>query len=109
MFSFTDRSIFNLVSVDLAGYSTVVPDFDVQFIGYRSDGSTVSAEFTGSGINFQNYSFEGLGFYDLTRVEVPTSLWSLDNLVVSVPEPGAGNLLVLGGLVLCTMKLRRRR
>jgi PEP-CTERM motif len=109
MFRFTDGSLFNLISVDLAGYSTAVPDLDIQFIGYHPDGSTVTTEFTGSGINFQSYYFKGLGFDDLTRVEVPviTTDWSLDNLVVSVPEPGSVGILVLGALIF-VIRTRRR-
>jgi hypothetical protein len=97
MFSFTDGSLFSLRSVDLAGYSDVVPDFTVAFVGYRTDGSTVSTSFSGTGIGFQPFYF-GSEFSDLTRVEIPTFGWSLDNLVVSVPEPSGfafGALAVL--------------
>lgn len=108
MFSFTDGSLFGLVSVDLAEYSTVVPDaVTVQFIGYYAGGGTITTSFTTDGIidgtgplaDFQTFTF-GSGWTGLTRVEVPGYGWSLDNLVVSVPEPASGTFLLLEGLVL---------
>jgi hypothetical protein len=110
VFSLTDGSLFGLDSVDLAGYSTVLPDFDVQFVGYHPDGSTVTAEFSGSGINFQTFSFTG--FSDVSYVEIPINEgflgeWSLDNLVVSTPEPSVGQFLLICGLLFCAAQLRR--
>jgi hypothetical protein len=92
----------------LTEYSTVVPDaVTVQFIGYYADGSAITTSFTTDGIidgtgplaDFQTFNF-GSGWTGLTRVEVPGYGWSLDNLVVAVPEPTSGALLLLGGLVL---------
>jgi hypothetical protein len=114
MFSFLYAPTFNLVSVDLAEYSTVVPDaVTVHFIGYRLDGSTVTTDFMTDGIidgtgplaDFQTFYF-GPEFSGLTRVEIPTSGWSLDNLVFTVPEPSAGTLLFLGGLALLARRPR---
>jgi len=102
-FSFTNGSSFNMVAVDLAEYSTVVPNaVTVPFYGYRADGSVVFTSFTTDGIidgagplaDFQTFYF-GPEFSNLLRVEIPTFGWSLDNLVVSVPEPGLGALLML--------------
>ena len=102
--------------MDLAEYSTVVPDaVTVQFIGYRVDGSTVTANLTTDGIidgtgpiaDFQTFNF-GPEFSNLTRVEIPTDGWSLDNLVVSIPEPGTWALLVAGGLLFGALKFRKR-
>src|SRR6266487_167941 len=43
MFRFTNGATFDLISVDLAEYSTVVPDArTVHFVGYRFDGSVVT-------------------------------------------------------------------
>jgi hypothetical protein len=107
MFNFTNGSLFGLLSVDLAEYSTVVPNaVTVQFIGYHRDSSTVTTSFTTDGIidgtgpmaDFQTFNFTG--FTDLARVEIPTFGWSLDNLVVSVPEPPIGALLLVGGLLI---------
>jgi hypothetical protein len=105
-FSFTNGSSFDPVSVDLAGYSSVVPDATIQFIGYRADGSTVTTSVQRHGIMFETYFF-GPEFSDVTRVEIPNFGWSLDNLVVSVPEPGALSLWLIGfGCV--AAKLRKR-
>ena len=111
-FSFINGSLFNLEFVDLAEYSTVVPDIvTVPFIGYRPDGSTVSTSHTTDGIidgigplaDFQTFSFKG--FTGLTRIEIPTYGWSIDNVRVSVPEPATWSLILVGGLML----LARRR
>jgi len=117
MFSLTNGSVFGLVSVDLAEYSTVVPyAVTVAFIGYRSDGSTVTNSFTTDGIidgtgplaDFQTFHFDNQ-FTGLARVQIPTYGWSLDNLFVSVPEPTAAALLVAGALTLGALRLRNRR
>src|SRR6266540_3288904 len=92
MFRFTNGTLFDLISVDLAEYSTVVPDArTVHFVGYRFDGSIVTQDFTTDGIidgtgpvvDFQTFHF-GPEFSGLTRVEIPTYGWSLDNLVLEV-------------------------
>jgi hypothetical protein len=95
MFNFTNGSSFDLLSVDLAGYSSVVPDATIEVVGYRADGSKVMTNVDRHGIIFQTLYF-GPEFSDLTRVEIPNSLWSLDNLAVSVPEPSAAGLWLLG-------------
>ena len=116
VFSFLDNSVFDLVSVDLAEYSTTVPNaVTVPFIGYRSDGSVVNASFTTDGIidgtgpiaDFQTFHF-GPEFSGLTRVEIPTFGWSLDNLVV-VPEPGTWSLIILGAGVASILFRNGRR
>jgi len=102
-----DGSTFGLVSVDLAEYSTVFTSPTVTFNGFKADGTTVSKTFTLDGVidgtgpaaDFQTFSF-GSEFANLVRVEVPTQGYSLDNLVVAVPEPSAGSLLILGCIVL---------
>jgi hypothetical protein len=114
-FSFINGSVFDMRSLDLAEYSTVVPDAEtVHFIGYRLDGSIVTANFTTDGIidgtgplaDFQTFYF-GPEFSDLARVEVPT-FGSLDNLVLSVPEPGTGALVILGAALLGVRFLKRK-
>ena len=116
LFSFTNGSLFGLSSVDLAEYSTVVPDATtVHFVGYHKDGSTVIADLTTDGIidgsgplaDFQTFNF-GPEFSGLTRVEIPTYGWSLDNLIVSVPEPTSVSLVLLGGFVLWGLRPCRR-
>jgi hypothetical protein len=110
-FNFTDGSIFGLVSVDLAEYSTLFQEpVTVEFIGFHPDGSTVTQSFTTDGIidgtgplaDFQTFNFTG--FNDLTHVEIPGPSdgdpYSMDNLVFSVPEPSEFALGALGALVL---------
>lgn len=96
-FSFINGSLFDLVSVRLAEYSTLAPDaVTVHFVGYRRDGSTVATDFTTDGVidwigpldDFQTFSFDGMGFTNLARVEIPTSGWSLDDLMLSVADAG---------------------
>jgi hypothetical protein len=107
-FSFINGDVFNLESVDLAEYSTVVPDaVTVHFVGYRHDGTIVTTDLTTDGIidgtgplaDFQTFTFDSR-FTGLDRVEIPTFGWSLDNLFVSVPEPSAFGLFALGALFL---------
>src|SRR5215471_5630316 len=50
LFSFTNGSTFDMISVDLAGYSSVVPDGTVQIVGYRPDNSTVQTNFSVSNL-----------------------------------------------------------
>ena len=116
MFSSTNGLLFGLVSVDLAEYSTVVPDaVTVRFVGYRLDGTVVSTNLTTDGVidgtgpiaDFQTFSF-GPEFSGLTRVETPTYGWSLDNLYLSIPEPGSGMLFLAGGALALALKRWRR-
>jgi hypothetical protein len=92
-FSFGDGSVFDLIAVDLAGYSDVVPDDIARFVGYRHDGTVVTTDFQMSDLLFRTYAF-GPEFRNLDRVEVPT--WgSLDNLVVGLAEPSAPGVLLM--------------
>lgn len=118
LFSFLDGAAFTLLSVDLGEYSTGQAEpLAVRLVGYRQDGSTLTTDLTTDGIiggtgplvDFQTFNF-GPEWSGLSRVEIPTALWSLDNLVVSIPEPGTWALLVLGGvLVGCRFWKRRQR
>ncbi len=107
MFSFTNRSVFDIVSVDLAGYSTVVPEGYFRFVGYRHSGEVVTNDITINGITFQTFTL-GPQFAGLDRVEIPSTPWSLDNLVLRVPEPGCA-VLAAWGLVLLAARWRMAR
>ena len=107
MFRFGTGSTFSLVSADLAGYSTVVPNVTAYFTGYQTGGSTVNANIPTSGITFQTYYF-GPEWSNLVRVEIPI-FGSLDNLVVSVPEPSAGILAIWGAALVGLAKWKKGR
>lgn len=111
-------SRFGLFSVDLSEFSTLYQlPRTVQFIGYRSDGTVVTADFTTDGTidgtgslpDFQTFYFDNR-FSDLLRFEVPTHTYALDNLVFFdvVPEPGTGALFVLGTALLGLRCFKRR-
>ena len=117
MFNSTNGSLFGVFSVDLAEYSTVVPDaITVSFFGYRFDGSVVTTNFTTDGIidgtgplnDFQTFYF-GSEFNNLSRVEIPTYGWSLDNLTVAIPEPSTFTLLLTGGALFAAFRFRKRK
>ncbi len=78
-----DNIGFRLVSVDLAGYSVVIPDFPASFEGHRSDGSVLTTNFAVSGLAFQTYYF-GPEFAELTNMLVTAG--ALDNLVAQMPS-----------------------
>jgi len=98
-FKFKDGSLFGIASVELAGFGSFSPEFAVNFVGYLSGGGTVTTSFSGSGIGFQTYYFSP-EWSNLTRVEIPSPNWSLDNLVINIPEPTSWTILHLGGVIL---------
>ena len=117
MFGLDDGSDFGLASVDLAEWSTAYPEaVTVPFVGYRRDGSTVTASFTTDGImdgtgplaDFQTVYF-GPEFAGVYRVRIPAYGWSLDNLVVSIPEPGTSTLLAIGAVLVALGSSKRKR
>lgn len=65
---------------------------------------------TGPLADFQTFDFANYPqFSGLTRVEIPTYGWSLDNLVVIIPEPNSSSLMLAGGLVLMLLHAYRNR
>jgi hypothetical protein len=109
MFSYQNGPAFGLISVDLARATIGFPDYTVNFIGYRPDGSTISTTFAGANIAFQTHYFGPEWLYGLTRVEIPNHTWSLDNLVVFIPEPATNALLIFAALAVGRLRLGRRR
>jgi hypothetical protein len=111
VFSFTNGSTFNLISLDLAGYSSVVPDITAQFVGYRADGSTVTTNVQRNGLTFKTFFFDRQ-FTNLTRVEVP-GFGSLDNLVVEalpiIPPPPALAIELIWSLSVAQRQTRQVR
>lgn len=115
-FSSLNGASFNLLSVDMAEYVFSTDPTTVQFAGYRHDGSIVTTAFTTDGINdrtgpltdFQTFWF-GSEFTELDRVEIPSHGWSLDNLVVFIPEPSALALFLLSASFLGWRWHRARR
>ena len=117
MFGFTNGFSFDLISVDLAELTSVVPSpVTVHVVGYRQGGSTVMIDFVTDGVidgtgpqpDFQTFHF-GTDWSGLTRVEFPNSGWSMDNLLVSIPEPSSLALLLWGGaLALGLLRWRTR-
>ena len=114
-FRFIDDTAFDLLSVDLAEYSTAFQEpLTVHFIGYHLDGSIVTTDVITDGIidgtgplsDFQTF-YLGPDFTGLTRVEMPFPGWSLDNVVVFVPEPSVGAQALLGAALLGLRFLRR--
>jgi len=97
---------FNLISVDLAEWSTGVPSpVTASFNGIKADGSVVSTSFTTDGVidgtgplaDFQTFHFDSR-FRDLVRVESPSWGYAIDNVTMDfvIPEPASGMLLGLG-------------
>jgi len=117
-FRFTDFSLFNLVSLDLAEYATSLPGpVSLHVVGYRNDMTTAITDITTDGINdgtgplqdFQTFHFDST-FASLYQVEILTDRFSIDNVVVGIPEPSTGGLLLLGAA--CAFgrsRIKRRR
>ena len=111
-----DGLLFGLFSVDLAERDRITPNsLTVEFIGYLADGSTVTTSFATDGIigvpgtpDFQTFYFGPEFHSGLTRVAIPPTGASLDNLFVFVPEPGTWALLLLAGGIAGLRLLRRK-
>jgi hypothetical protein len=110
--SFLDGAPFGLVSVDLADpLAPSLSPVSITFNGFRADGSMVSETFTTPGngaTTFETYSFGPDFAWGLTRVEIPSPVWAMDNIMY-VPEPGAGSLFLLGLLTLGWRAAQGRR
>ena len=102
-FSLINGDSFGLASVQLADpNSPSLSPVAILFKGYKSGGVTVTQTFTtpgGGATTFQNYLFNSDFASGLTSVDILSTRWAMDNLVV-VPEPSTLTLLSLGGLFL---------
>jgi hypothetical protein len=104
--SSVDGSLFNLVSLDFAEFSSPSAYYSPQvtIIGHRADGVDISAVMEadriidGHGIlnDFETILFSG--FENLVSLELPgVAGYSLDNIVIeSVPEPATVGLFLIG-------------
>ncbi len=94
--SFTFTQDFQLVSFQAAEYDSAGPQ-TLTVIGYRDDimGLRVTNTFTVNSLTFQTFYLDA-SFINVGRVDVLNARWSLDNLVISVPEPTTGSLALLG-------------
>ena len=108
--AFTSGSPFGLLAVDLA--DPVAPSLApiaITFNGFKADNSMVSQTFTvggGGSTTFQTFLFNPDFAFGLTRVEIPSPAWAMDNLVW-IPEPGTISLLLVGLLALvCRRRMR---
>jgi hypothetical protein len=89
--SFPSGIPFSLTSIDAAALPL---GGILHVVGYRRDGTTVANDFLPwAGGNFQTLQFSS-GFGDLDHLYVSGG-WALDNLVVGIPEPSAGMLMLL--------------
>ena len=97
--SLTNGSVFGAISVDLADpVSPSLMPVDITFKGFKLDGSTVSQTFTvggGGSTTFHTYQFNADFALGLSRVEIPSPYWAMDNLVW-IPEPSAMSLFLVG-------------
>jgi hypothetical protein len=110
-FSFVDGSLFGIRALDLAAFSEELPEIVIQLIGYRLDSTTISTSFDGYGIEWRTVEFDEQWASGLARVEIAPGVvsWSIDNLVVIIPEPASGSLFVLGTAATFLLRSRLRR
>ena len=112
-------ALFNLLTVDLAEYSTgSAGAHSLTFSGYRSDGAVVSQIFTLDGIidgtgplaDFETFMFNA-EFYNLQSVTIEQHGYSMDNLVLEVnaiPEPATSKLLLAATIAILLDYWRRK-
>ncbi len=80
----------------------------LRVVGFQRDGTTVTNDFTNVGDSFQTVQL-GSGFVNLNTVRL-TGGFAFDNVVVGIPEPSAGALILLAPAVASGYaRLRRRR
>ena len=101
-FKFIDSTPFTLTSVDLAEYSTFFDEpKTITFRCYKTDGTVSTADFTVDGqidgpggiLDFETFAYAP-EFTDISYVEVPTTGYSMDNVVLT-QIPGYETLIGL--------------
>ena len=99
---------FGLSSFDVARFFGLLTPATLQVIGVRLDGTTITNNFTPRGSSFQTLQL-GSGFVNLNTVFL-TGGFAFDNVVVGIPEPSAGALIVLAALsMLGSSRMREAR
>lgn len=108
--------VFTPVQVDLAEYATSFSSpISIDFSGYFSGGGVVTTSFQLDGIvdgaggadDFETWFFPA-SFAGIVRLESTSTLYSMDNLVVTiVPEPGTWLLMSIGAVALAFRKMTR--
>jgi hypothetical protein len=97
---------FGLASVDIGQISSART---LQFIGYPVSGGTVSTTYNFPPSGMQTFAFGPEFSQGLTHVDLFALSYAMDNLVVTVPEPHAGALLLLSMLGLASRCRTGRR
>jgi hypothetical protein len=100
---FIDGSTFGVESIDLAAAGGSSTTISAVFEGWLANGTVLTESVSGTGIDFRTVDFgpewsSGLTAFGIANAPSSPDGWSADNLVVVVPEPGMGALL-LGGLI----------
>ena len=96
--------VFSLSQLDIGSKDDTASDFDI--IGDLSGGGTV-VDHVLNAANFSTLSLSGFsGLTDVRFVYISGDFGAIDNLHLSVPEPGS---LALAGLALCGLWLTGRK
>lgn len=111
---FIDGSTFGVESIDLAAFGGSSTTISAVFEGWLSNGTFLTEAVSGTGTDFRTVNFgpewsSGLTLFGIKNDNSSPDGWSVDNLVVIVPEPTSSTLLLVGGIVgLVFRKLKRR-
>ncbi|HWD92872.1 MAG TPA: PEP-CTERM sorting domain-containing protein [Verrucomicrobiae bacterium] len=112
--SFIDGSTFGVSSIDLAASGGNSTEISAVFEGWFANGTVLTETVSGTGIDFRTVDFgpewsSGLTAFGISNDQSSPDGWSVDTLVVVVPEPASGALLLAGGVAgLAFRKLKRR-
>jgi hypothetical protein len=112
-FNFSPNEIpFTLISLDAPRFANFAPP-TLEVVGYKAQImgpiTTVTNFFTVTSANFQTF-YPDSSFQDVFQVSVLNARWSLDNLVIGVPEPTSTAFLAFAtGTAFCWHILRRNR